>query len=226
MLGRLEFAPGGRGRAEEADLYGLRVLRARTDPEGFFRETRLRRAGRSFRRRGVVRLLVPESFARWPLMERLGLSPVDPGPLVRAQGAALALEALRRHGLEPCRATVALRGARADRDMRRTAERLCRSVRRLAIAAPRGGEELARRLHWEYGVPVLPAGERGDLALDFTPELPAWEGPSLALCGIAPKLDGLALSAPELGAGDREDLALLAALWEGGRLGERDITVK
>ncbi len=224
MIGRLEFAPGGRGRAEAGELYGLRVLFSRADPEGFLGEARLRRAGRTLRRGGAGPLLVPADFGRWPLMEGYGLEPVDPGPLVRAQGAPLALEALRRRGLEPGRATVALRGARADRAMRNAAVRLCRSVRRVAIDAPRGGEELARWLRWEYGVPVLPAGERGDLALRFGPGGPPGEA-ALELYGRLPGLDGLTLCAPELAAGDREDLALLTALWEGGRLKGSDIKI-
>jgi len=109
--------------------------------------------------------------------------------------------------------------------MRKTAERLCRTVRRLSIAAPRGGVELADWLRWEFGVPVLPPEEGGDLALDFSPALPPWEGPSLALCGADPALDGLRLSAPGLAEEDRTDLALLTALWEGGILAARDIKI-
>ncbi len=225
MIGRLEFSPGGWGGVEEARLYGLRVLLSRADPEGFLGELRLRRAGRGFLRGGAARVLVPRRFGRWPVMEGFGLSPVDPGPLVRAQGAPLALEALRRRGVEPERATVALRGPRADREMRRTAARLCVWVRRLVISAPRGGEELARWLRWEYGVPVLPEGEEAQLALCYAPGCPAGARAALELYGPDPGLDGLTLTAPALAEGDREDLALLTALWEGGRLEERDIKI-
>ena len=43
MLGQLTLCPGGRGGAEAGSLYGLSVLRARADPEGFWGERRLRR---------------------------------------------------------------------------------------------------------------------------------------------------------------------------------------
>ena len=48
---------------------------------------------------------------------------------------------------------------------------------------------------------------------------------NLGLYGPSPKLAGLSLSAPELAEEDRENLPLLAALWEGGRLGPEDIKI-
>ena len=128
------------------------------------------------------------------------------------------MAALDRQGIAPDRATVALRGMRADRDMALTAARLCREVRYLVIAAPRGGEELARWLRQEFGIPVLPAEEPAQLALRFHPQAPEEEQEALELFGLRPSLGGLRLSAPGLAEEDREDLPLLAALWERGRL--------
>ena len=91
------------------------------------------------------------------------MAPVDPIPLVRVQGAPLAMESLRRRGVDPSRATVALRGERADRDMGRAAALLCPKVRRLVVSAPRGGPELALWLRREFGVPILPPEEAGVL---------------------------------------------------------------
>ena len=71
MLGQLTLCPGGGGGAEAGSLYGLSVLRARADPEGFWGERRLRRAGRSLRRGGALRVLVPGEFGRWPLLAAL-----------------------------------------------------------------------------------------------------------------------------------------------------------
>ena len=90
MLGQLTLCPGGRGGAEAGSLYGLSVLRARADPEGFWGERRLRRAGRSLRRGGALRVLVPGEFGRWPLLAALGLRPVETEGFVRAQSAPLA----------------------------------------------------------------------------------------------------------------------------------------
>ena len=65
MLGQLVF-DGGRGGPRRALLYGLPVLRCHTDPEGFWGERRLKRAGRSLCTGGAVRALVPPGFDRWP----------------------------------------------------------------------------------------------------------------------------------------------------------------
>lgn len=220
MLGQLVF-DGGRGGPKRAFLYGLPVLRCQTDPEGFWGERRLKRAGRSLCAGGAVRALVPAGFDRWPLLLKLGLRPVDPGAFLRAQAAPLAASLLERQGLAPDRATVALRGHRADREMLRAALALCPRVRRLTISAPRGGEQLAAWLRREYGLPILPADAPAQAALLLQPGTEPEDAnpcPALALFGPEPDLAGLRLSAPDLAPTDREDLPLLSALWEGGRL--------
>ena len=223
LLGQLVLTPGGRGKTAAGRLYGLPVLRAEADPAGFWGERRLRRAGRTLRRGGALRVLAPRDVL--PLLAGFGLHPVDPQPFVRAQGTSLVLAALERLHLAPDRAAVALRGGRVDRDMVRTAEQLCRRVRSLVIDAPQGGGELAARLRREYGVPVLPPGERGHAALLFQEGRPAEEEVLLEVFGPQPRLAGLTLSAPGLEEGDRESLPLLAVLWECGRLAPQDIKI-
>lgn len=223
MLGQLILTPHGRGNPAAVGLYGLPVLRSEVDRSGFWGERRLRRAGRALRRAGALRVLAPEDLL--PLLEDLGLRRVDPGPFVRAQSAPLALTALERRGQAPDRAAVALRGLRADRDMLRAAEALCPKVRGLVIDAPRGGRELARWLRREYGVPILPEGEQGQAALVFQAGCPRREEVTLELFGPRPRLAGLTLTVPRLEEEDREDLSLLAALWEGGRLRQEDIKI-
>ena len=49
--------------------------------------------------------------------------------------------------------------------------------------------------------------------------------PALTLFGPEPDLAGLRLSAPDLAPTDREDLPLLSALWEGGRLGPEQLKI-
>lgn len=220
MLGQLVF-DGGRGGPQRALLYGLPVLRCQADPEGFWGERRLKRAGRSLCAGGAVRALVPAGFDRWPLLLKLGLRPVDPGAFLRAQAAPLAASLLERQGLAPDRATVALRGRRADGEMLRAALALCPRVRRLTISAPQGGEELAAWLRREYGLPILPADAPTQAALLLQPGTEPEDAnpcPALTLFGPEPDLAGLRLSAPDLAPTDREDLPLLSALWEGGRL--------
>ena len=227
MLGQLVF-DGGRGGPQRALLYGLPVLRCQADPEGFWGERRLKRAGRSLCAGGAVRALVPAGFDRWPLLLKLGLRPVDPGAFLRAQAAPLAASLLERQGLAPDRATVALRGRRADEEMLRAALALCPRVRRLTISAPQGGEELAAWLRREYGLPVLPADAPAQAALLLQPGTEPEDAnpcPALTLFGPEPDLAGLRLSAPDLAPTDREDLPLLSALWEGGRLGPEQLKI-
>ena len=225
LVGQLILEARGRGRAEPGRLYGLNVLRGAVDPAGFWGERRLRRAARDLRQGGALRVLAPRDFNRWPLLESFGLRPVEPLPFVQAQSVPLALEALERQGLAPDRATVALRGRRAGPELTRAAVRLCRQVRRLVVDAPQGGAELAEWLRREYGIPVLPPGEGGQVALRFQEESPRVEETCLDLYGPAPRLAGLILSAPSLAEEDREDLPLLSVLWEGGRLGPEDIKI-
>lgn len=227
MLGQLVF-DGGRGGPKRAFLYGLPVLRCQADPEGFWGERRLKRAGRSLCAGGAVRALVPAGFDRWPLLLKLGLRPVDPGAFLRAQAAPLAATLLEHQGLSPDRATVALRGRRADGEMLRAALALCPRVRRLTISAPQGGEELAAWLRREYGLPILPADAPAQAALLLQPGTEPGDAgpcPALTLFGPAPDLAGLRLSAPDLAPTDREDLPLLSALWEGGRLGPEQLKI-
>ena len=227
MLGQLVF-DGGRGGPRRALLYGLPVLRCQADPEGFWGERRLKRAGRSLCAGGAVRALVPAGFDRWPLLLKLGLRPVDPGAFLRAQAAPLAASLLERQGLAPDRATVALRGRRADGEMLRAALALCPRVRRLTISAPQGGEELAAWLRREYGLPILPADAPAQAALLLQPGTEPENAnpcPALTLFGPEPDLAGLRLSAPDLAPTDWEDLPLLSALWEGGRLGPEQLKI-
>lgn len=225
LLGQLIITPGGRGKPAPGRLYGLNILRAEADLSGFWGERRLRRAGRALRRGGVLRVLAPPDFDRWPVLAALGLRPVEPLPFLQAQAVPLTLAALARQGLPPHRAAVALRGARADRLMARTAAQLCPLVRSLVVDAPRGGEELAAWLRREFGVPVLPAGERGQAAIHFQEGCPRREEAVLELWGPRPGLAGLTLSAPGLDGEDRTDLLLLTALWEAGKLHQKDIKI-
>ena len=223
MLGRLEWSARGRVRPEEDSLYGLPVLRVAAAVVGSWGGGRLCRAGRRLVGQGVRRLLVPPDFDSWALLP--GLLPVETGDFLRAQSVPLTLAALRRDGLAPGQATVALRGLRAGREMRQAAQALCPLVRRLVVSAPNGGEELARWLRREFGIPVLPRDAEGQVALRFHPDCPGEEKTTLTLCGPSPDLAGLSLTAPALEGRDQRDLSILSVLWERGRLGKKDIEI-
>ena len=216
MLGCLEFVPGGRGRGTIEDLFGMSVLAVRTDPSGWLGERRLKRAGITLRRGGAVRTLVPEEFEKWDFLKRFGLRPVDPAPFLRAQAPVLALEGLRRRDFNPERATVAVSGIRVDGAMFRAAATLCPKVRRIVVSAP-GGERLACRLREEFGMPVLPPEVPAQLELCFHPVDKTGAAARMELYGRDPELDGGKLIHTGLGE-QGNDLSLLCALWERGKL--------
>lgn len=224
MLGQIKLEEGGWGTARRADLYGMTVLRTRIDLDGWMRNTRLRRGGRGLYTAGVRRVLLPASLEDSDVLKQYGLAPVDPGPLVRACAPDLALTALRAMGQEEKRAAVALRASRVDRDMARSAALLCGQVRHIIIDAPQGGEELAVRLHREFGLPVLPPEEEGVLALRFDHGAASREN-ALELYGLHPDLAGLLIRAPGLAEEDQEDIQVLTALWQGGKLPRESLNI-
>lgn len=230
MLGQLILEDRGGGKAERTQLYGLTVLRARADPEGWLGRRRLKKAGWALRRGGALRTLAPAGFQQWELLESCGLVPVSPLAFLRAQGAPLALGALERQGLAPDRSAVTLRGERVDRELVRAAVELCPRVRHLVIDAPRGGTELAAWLRREFGIPVLPAEEPAPVSVGFGPRGESGQdggekGMCLSLYGARPDLAGLSVTAPSLAPLDQTQLPLLAALWEVGRLPPEEIKI-
>lgn len=220
MIGQLGY---GRGKVCRRAVYGLPVVYVEADPAGFFGELRLRRAGRRLLRNGAKRLLVPEDFTRWPLLE--GLSPIATGPFLRAQSAELALAMLERQGLSPEGAAVALRGERVDWAMCQAAVALCGRVRRVIIDAPRGGAELAGWLRREFGMPIIPAGELGGAAVSFRAGEERAGEPTLHLYGERPCLGELVVEGLDLAEADQKNLSLLAVLWENGRLNPQRVKI-
>ena len=219
MLGWITYESRGDGRLQRVDRYGLPVLEVPLRPGGWRERGRVRTAARRLWRRGVVRVLAPPEFPHWDLLEARGLRGVDPVPFLRFHAGELALAALKREGVPSYQGVVALRGRRVDRDMVRAAEVLCPKVRELAVSAGQGGEELAAWLRREYGMPVRPDGDGIAAAVRFDERAPSGGGRELSLYGKTPQLTGICPSAAGLEEGDRGDLALLAALWETGKLG-------
>jgi hypothetical protein len=217
MLGRLEFVRGEGNRSGIENLHGLNVLRVRADPEGRLGRYRLKRAGAALCRGGAVRVLLPREFTDWEILKRFGLRPVDPTPFLHFCAPKLAVEGLKRRDVDPMRATVAISGSRADSAMARVALQLCPRVRRLVIAAP-GGVGLALRLRDEFGVPVLPPEEPAHMELNFHPNGSRGNIHCLNLYGRRPDLDGGGVSFPAFQREEQEDISLLCALWERGKL--------
>lgn len=225
MLGQIVYSTQGRGRLrlEEVSLCGLPVLQVKVDPEGRWGRHRLKKVGKLLARSGTRRVLVPEGFAQWELLERYALRRVDPMPFLRAHAADLAVAALRRQGDQPEQCAVALRAVRTDRDVVRAAQELCTQVRDVCISVPKGGGQLSDRLRWEFGVAVRPdfgcvpaavrfdsrTWDRANTVVDLFPPGPDSEHTWVRLKG----LDGV----------ETEHFPLLAALWEGGKVQRSDL---
>lgn len=225
MIGQLVFGSGGPRQGEREKLYGLPGAAGARRYGQLLVGAACQESGK-----GTVSGRSPSGAGpqRVPLLASVvGIWASSSGPRAfpAGQSPALALALLERRGAAPDRSTVVLCGARADWEMTRVAVTLCSQVRNLVIDAPKGGEELARWLRGEFGVPILPRREGGQAALCFHPDGARGEEPTLELYGHAPDLAGLSLSAPHLGEGDREDLDLLAALYEFGRLNKEELKI-
>ena len=200
MLGQLIYCAGVRGRpaAELMQLYGLPVMRISLSPEGFWAERRLKQAGRWFSRSGIRRVLVPDGFERWNILQRYGIAPVEPLPFLKAHAAKLAIAALERQGIRKEKSSVALRGIEVEREMAAAAEELCPVIKDLCISVYRGGKELRNRLRMEYGIAVLPDSDCMDAVVRFHSETADGGrivlnlfSERLDLCGISVTVNGI-----------------------------------
>lgn len=224
MLGHMVISEERtRALPQREGILGLSLLRCDVPAEeSFWKRRRVRKAALALFRRGVRRVLTPEGFPHWAILEEAGLGRVDPVPLCQAMAAPLTIAALERRGIEPGSASVALAGSRVSRSFLLAAEELCLRVRSLIIAAPVGGRELAAYLRREYGVAVVEEG-RPSLTLCFSS------------CGVPGELrlysGGLWLDGMSIGVRsgrlpeEAERLPLLEALWEGGILTPGDLRV-
>lgn len=221
MLGLLCWNEERAIRLERAQMLGLSVLRVSFAPGGRWEKQRLSRVARMLAGQGVRRVLVPPGFDRWQMLNRRGLTGVDPLPLYRAMADRLVLAELERRGVEAHKACVALRGECVDGDLVRAAYLLCPRVRTLLIQVEWGGEKLTRDLYREFGAGE-PSCTRADVAVRFSGK---GQGGELVLCG-KPELPGLELEVPGLTVPEgAELLPLLTALWQAGVLHTKQLRV-
>lgn len=184
---------------------------------------RLGRAEKTLLRGGARRVVLPEGFPYAQLLT--GLRPVETLPFYRAIADVLALGALECQGVPPERGRVALSAPWLCPELMSTAERLCRRVRGLLIDVPGEGEEYARWLHGQYGLPVTPPPAGAEVTVAFGPGGRRW-GQVLELHSGQAELGNLAVTAPgwELpgGCGDQ----ILALLWELGAVSRDGLATK
>lgn len=206
----------GRMRLEVERWGGVELVAAALRaPEGLSEQRLARRLEKlegALRRAGVSRVVLPAGFPYAGRLRRLEI--VEPLELYRAAADVLTLGWLTGRGIAPERGRVALTGPRLSPELRQAAERLCRRVRAVRVDAPEG-EDYARALQRECGVPVVPPTAPVDVTVAFGPTAsPA----ALRLYGEAPCLGGLRLTGEGLELPPELEGPLLALLWERGSL--------
>ncbi len=130
------------------------VTRGPRTPEAVQRR-RMLAAGKRLRKRGVVRVIVPEDFAYMEQLERAGLRPVSTQALRRRLAADWVRFDLVKQGIPVAGAKVAVCGAQLTGELVRTVTELTLRHRYVLLDLPYGGEELCRQLRREYGVSLL-----------------------------------------------------------------------
>ena len=219
MFGYCRVVSEKRGvRLETIRLCGM-PLCALEVKTGRWEARRLSRGGKKLARSGVRRVLTPEGFPHWELLERWGLSAPDPIPLLRRMVPDLALKWLAVQGKPAHLGVVALRGRRGG-ELTAAAEALCPEVGGLVLDTP-DGEALARQLRANYGMAPLGKEYRGkvDISINFAPDLRGDGDCMLELWPGAARKPGLRLAIQGMPEPEFCDgLPLLAALWDSGRL--------
>ena len=208
----------GKRKAEPGNILGLPVLWVSVPAGGCWEKGRLVRAERLLIRRGVRRLLPVVDVLGW----RVSIPQVDPLPLYRAMADQLVLEALKRRGVEPFCAAVALAGEQVDGDLARTARLLCPRVHTLRLEVGRGGDRLARELYQKFGAAVS-VGGRADVRGRFSGPV---KGDEWVLCHRSKCLE-MTVEAPGLCLPEQlEPVPLLTALWQAGRINVKDLRLR
>ena len=225
MVGRIVYhREKGRGAVQVDYLGGLTILTASLYvPEGLSRRRINRRLARlegQMVRAGVGRVVVPEDF---PYPDRLTrVRPVETVPFYRAVADVLVMELLRGMGKRTEQGSVALCAPWLCPELRRTAQRLCPVVRTIRIDVPEEGEEYARCLQRQYGLPVAPPEVAVDVTVAFGP-CGREQGQVLRLYGEMPQLGRLRLRGQGLDLPGDCDQQLLALLWEMGAVRREDL---
>ncbi len=229
MVGRIEYrGEKGRGSGLKLDYIGpLSVLTATLwEPPGLSSrrlERRIARLERTLARQGVGRVVLPEGFPHACRLKTL--RPVETLPFYRAVADVLALGALDCRGIARSAGRVALSAPWLCPELEGTAERLRTQVRTLVIRVRSEGENYARWLHEQYGLPVTPPSTAADVEVAFGPVGAGESGMTLALYGERAELAGLTVTIPEAKLPADCAQPLLALLWEAGSVDRETLRV-
>lgn len=241
MFGYIAYETGERkGRLGSRNLLGVRVLEAAVPGKRkLYGALAARRYAAAMRKAGVTQAVFPREFPFAEIFWRRGILPVGTLELYRALAGRAVKEAMTALSLSPGEVTVAVLAERVTSQVEELVTELCMTARYVALQAPRGGEDLCRRLKGEYGVSVLynPGRrqmEEADLLVELAPPpqefhfrgqmiLPLYDGERVI------RRSGIHLELPpqmaEAAAGC-ETAQLLAVLYRSGVLQKYQIPLK
>ncbi len=215
----------GRGGSDLAYYGGLSVVTttvyAPPNMGEWRKARRMKKAAQAFGQAGVRQVIWADNCP-WTARQ-VGFSLIPVEGMYQGMADRLALAALEGLGCSPQQGRVALVGQRLTLPLQRTAQRLCPQVRGLLIQVPGQGEDYARWLHGQYGLPVAPAAAGADVTVAFSSRGPRW-GRCLELYEGC-DLDGLRLDCPGLELPPDIWQELLAVLWERGAVTRDQLTV-
>jgi len=172
MVGMLIWKVPGKGdrgvTVQERSILHVRfqcaeILRGPKTPEAVLRR-RVTAAAKRLHKLGVTRVVLPEDFSFREQVKKWILQEVDSLPLRQALAADWVRWSLEKRGLSPVGARVAVCGDTLTGEMVRTVTELSLRHRYVLLDIPHGGEELCRQLRREYGVSLLLAPSRDQLA--------------------------------------------------------------
>ena len=212
MLGRIRWGSGRKIVLESDRILGLSILTLELPQRGRKPERAVRKGVKLLRENRVKRVLAPPDFPWWPMLTEAGLHPVDTTRLRCALTPVWLTAQLNRRGIAGEQAILRLKGDGREPVLEGLAWNLCPMVRRLVFDIP-GGEEVASRLRYGMGIPVLPG--------NFTnAHLTLWLNDGPVLEGAEITLPGRELPT------DCDRLSMLSVLWEAGWVKTEEILLK
>lgn len=219
MLGQLVWQEdlGQKVMVQRTLYHDLPVERVALSQHKWWLRRRMKKAVKLFSKRQISRILVPEDFDHWELFHWHGITGLDNLGFLRAFASQILIAKMSSHHLDLRGCTVALRGYRTERDMVLAAQELAFLVRDIAVSAPVGGEGLRRWLQRECGLAVRPDTPGVEGAICFDESASRDGGVVVGLYQGSPDL--LQIGARyEAGAQTIQQMQLLTALWETGKL--------
>lgn len=182
--------------------------------------------GKKWDRKGVKKALYTSEICGELMLSEFGVRRLETNSFLRNYAAGIGKAYLKSKCVEFKDAYVSLKGDRMTKACYQCAKELCPQVRQLVIDLKHGSSQLKEELRWEYGMAVVENdhGYHPDLVLDFS-ESYEMENHVVSLTAehLARRNIGIHYLQPMPSTVNQVEL--MAALWESGRLNQELIRV-